>query len=90
MLTPIENLVFLFTQVQHPGVRDLMMTDIRNLQAFVVFLQNTDIKFDMLSVTKEIEKQVLPFYKLGDVLTFSHYLLYHQAQSRVILQVHRV
>ncbi|XP_068667368.1 uncharacterized protein [Aristolochia californica] len=45
-------------KVQHPGVQELMMTDIHNLHAFALFLQNTDIKFDLLSVTKEIEKQV--------------------------------
>lgn len=35
-----------------------MMTDIRNLQAFALYMQKTDIKFDLYSVTKEIEKQV--------------------------------
>ncbi|XP_068666429.1 uncharacterized protein [Aristolochia californica] len=45
-------------KVQHPGVQELTMIDIHNLQAFALFLQNTDIKFDLLSVTKEIEKQV--------------------------------
>ncbi len=34
------------------------MTDIRNLQAFALYMQKTDIKFDLYSVTKEIEKQV--------------------------------
>ncbi|KAE8688945.1 Kinase superfamily protein isoform 2 [Hibiscus syriacus] len=42
--------------VQRPGVQDLMMTDIRNLQAFALYMQKTDIKFDLYSVTKE-EKQ---------------------------------
>ncbi|XP_077253039.1 uncharacterized protein LOC143892357 isoform X3 [Tasmannia lanceolata] len=45
-------------KVQHPGVQDLMMTDIRNMKAFALYLQKTDIKFDLFSVTKEIEKQV--------------------------------
>ncbi|XXG89010.1 hypothetical protein AAC387_Pa12g1114 [Persea americana] len=45
-------------KVQHPGVQELMMTDIRNLQAFALYLEKTDIKFDLFSVTKEIEKQV--------------------------------
>ena len=44
--------------MQHPGVQDLMMTDIRNLQAFALYMQKTDIKFDLYSVTKEMEKQV--------------------------------
>lgn len=35
-----------------------MMTDLRNLQAFAYYLQKTDIMFDLLSVTKEMEKQV--------------------------------
>ncbi|KAA3458225.1 putative aarF domain-containing protein kinase 1-like isoform X2 [Gossypium australe] len=46
--------------VQHPGIQDLMMTDIRNLQAFALYIQKTDIKFDLFSVTKEMEKQVCP------------------------------
>ncbi|KAL7139545.1 hypothetical protein ABFS83_09G059700 [Erythranthe nasuta] len=45
-------------KVQHPGVQDLMMTDIRNLQAFALYMQKTDIKFDLFSVTKEMEKQI--------------------------------
>ncbi|KAJ4974635.1 hypothetical protein NE237_007809 [Protea cynaroides] len=45
-------------KVQHPGVQDLMMTDIRNLQAFALYLQKTDIEFDLFSVTKEMEKQI--------------------------------
>ncbi|KAF4395047.1 hypothetical protein G4B88_017917 [Cannabis sativa] len=44
--------------VQHPGVQDLMMTDIHNLQAFALYMQKTDIKFDLFSVTKEMEKQI--------------------------------
>lgn len=35
-----------------------MMTDIHNVQAFAYYLQKTDIMFDLLSVTKEMEKQV--------------------------------
>jgi len=35
-----------------------MMTDIHNLQAFALYMQKTDIKFDLYSVTKEMEKQV--------------------------------
>lgn len=45
-------------KVQHPGVEELMMTDIHNLQAFALYMQKTDIKFDMYSVTKEMEKQI--------------------------------
>ncbi|XP_023733568.1 uncharacterized protein LOC111881408 [Lactuca sativa] len=45
-------------KVQHPGVQDLMMTDIRNLQAFALCIQKTDVKFDFFSVCKEMEKQI--------------------------------
>ncbi|XP_065873735.1 uncharacterized protein [Euphorbia lathyris] len=45
-------------KVQHPGVQELMMTDIRNVQAFALYMQKTDIKFDLYSVTKEMEKQI--------------------------------
>ncbi|XP_073048487.1 uncharacterized protein [Primulina eburnea] len=45
-------------KVQHPGVHSLMMTDIRNMQAFALYMQKTDIKFDLYSVTKEMEKQI--------------------------------
>ncbi|KAK4713207.1 hypothetical protein R3W88_019114 [Solanum pinnatisectum] len=45
-------------KVQHPGVQELMMTDIHNLQAFALYLQKIDIKFDIYSLTKEIEKQI--------------------------------
>ncbi|KAL9228423.1 hypothetical protein vseg_004008 [Gypsophila vaccaria] len=45
-------------KVQHPGVQELMMTDLRNLKAFALFMQKTDIKFDLYSITKEMEKQI--------------------------------
>lgn len=45
-------------KVQHPGVQDLMMTDIQNLKAFALYMQKTDIKFDLYSLTKEMEKQI--------------------------------
>ncbi|GMY15045.1 putative aarf domain-containing protein kinase 1 [Fagus crenata] len=45
-------------KVQHPGIQDLMMTDIRNMQAFALYMQKTDIKFDLYSITKEMEKQI--------------------------------
>lgn len=44
-------------KVQHPGVCRLMMVDIHNLQAFAKFLQK-EIKFDLFSLTKEVEKQI--------------------------------
>ncbi|KAM0925639.1 hypothetical protein ACQ4PT_004068 [Festuca glaucescens] len=45
-------------KVQHPGAERLMMVDIRNMQAFALFLQKYDINFDMFSATKEMEKQI--------------------------------
>ncbi|XP_052175438.1 uncharacterized protein LOC127790179 isoform X2 [Diospyros lotus] len=45
-------------KVQHPGVQNLMMTDLHNLQAFALYMQKTDIKFDLYSITKEMEKQI--------------------------------
>lgn len=44
-------------QVQHPGVQELMMTDICNLKAFAAFVRRFDVKFDMLSVLHELEEQ---------------------------------
>ncbi|XP_019241792.1 PREDICTED: uncharacterized protein LOC109221807, partial [Nicotiana attenuata] len=49
---------FTFHRDQHPGVQELMMTNIRNLQAFALYIQKTDVKFDLFSVTKEMEKRV--------------------------------
>ncbi|KAK9049464.1 hypothetical protein SSX86_031568 [Deinandra increscens subsp. villosa] len=46
-------------KVQHPGVQDLMLTDLKNLQAFALCVQKTDIKFDLFSVCKEMEKQIV-------------------------------
>lgn len=53
-----DNMSDVVVKVQHPGVQELMMTDIRNLQAFALYMQKTDIKFDLYSVTKEMEKQI--------------------------------
>lgn len=46
------------------------MTDIHNLQAFALYMQKTDIKFDLYSITKEIEKQV---YMISEFV----FLVYH-------------
>ena len=48
-----------------------MMTDIHNLQAFALYMQKTDIKFDIYSVTKEMEKQVNFISKLDFFFSFS-------------------
>lgn len=49
---------YVAVKVQHPGVEELMMTDIRNLKAFAAFVRRFDVKFDMLSVLCELEEQV--------------------------------
>eukprot|EP00250_Pteridium_aquilinum_P021819 c25236_g1_i1 orf=1890-3506(+) len=49
---------YVAVKVQHPGVQELMMTDIRNLKAFAAFVRRFDVKFDMLSVLDELEEQV--------------------------------
>ncbi|XP_019159572.1 PREDICTED: uncharacterized protein LOC109156165 isoform X3 [Ipomoea nil] len=61
-------------KVQHPGVQELMMTDIRNLQAFALYMQKTDIMFDLFSVTKEMEKQVPNLSNLHLVLSSFSFL----------------
>ena len=61
------NLIPPLVQVQHPGIEKLMMTDIRNLQLFALYVQRTDIKFDLYSITKEMETQVT--YHSGSLLT---------------------
>lgn len=47
-----------------------MMTDIHNLQAFALYMQKTDIKFDLYSVTKEMEKQV---YVISEFIFIIHH-----------------
>ncbi|GFP87717.1 uncharacterized aarf domain-containing protein kinase 1 [Phtheirospermum japonicum] len=63
-------------KVQHPGVQDLMMTDIRNLQAFALYMQKTDIKFDLYSVTKEMEKQLQNFMSLDYASIYMYSIAY--------------
>ncbi|KAG4162311.1 hypothetical protein ERO13_D01G108900v2 [Gossypium hirsutum] len=48
-------------KVQHPGIQDLMMTGIHNLQAFALYIQKNDIKFDLFSVAKVMGKHVFVF-----------------------------
>lgn len=43
------------------------MTDIHNVQAFALYMEKTDVKFDLYSVTKEMEKQV-------DIITLLYFL----------------
>ncbi|KAI3820252.1 hypothetical protein L1987_07796 [Smallanthus sonchifolius] len=46
-------------KVQHPWLQGLMMSDLRNLQAFALCVQKTDTKFDLFSACKEMGKQVV-------------------------------
>ncbi|TYJ00987.1 hypothetical protein E1A91_A13G123200v1, partial [Gossypium mustelinum] len=48
-------------KVQDSKIRDLMMTNIRNLQAFALYIQKNDVKFYLFPITKDIEKKVSVF-----------------------------
>ncbi|KAI3922698.1 hypothetical protein MKW98_006829 [Papaver atlanticum] len=79
-------------KVQHAGVQDLMMTDIYNLQAFACYLQRTDIRFDLFSITKEMEKQIgyeFDFVREAEAMeTIRHFLRVNNKKPPV--QVPRV
>ncbi|XP_057416631.1 protein ACTIVITY OF BC1 COMPLEX KINASE 8, chloroplastic-like [Lotus japonicus] len=75
-------------KVQHPGVQDLMMTDIHNLQAFAWYMQKTDIKFDLFSVTKEMEKQIgyeFDFVREADAMARIRKFLYEHNRRTPVL-----
>ncbi|KAL2492301.1 Protein kinase superfamily protein [Abeliophyllum distichum] len=75
-------------KVQHPGVQDLMMTDIRNLQAFALYMQKIDIKFDLYSVTKEMEKQIgheFDFLREADAMERIRRFLYENNKKAPVL-----
>ncbi|KAG8379408.1 hypothetical protein BUALT_Bualt07G0085400 [Buddleja alternifolia] len=75
-------------KVQHPGVQDLMMTDIRNLQAFALYMQKTDIKFDLFSVTKEMETQIgyeFDFSREADAMEKIRRFLYEHNKKTPVL-----
>ncbi|KAL3512599.1 hypothetical protein ACH5RR_025316 [Cinchona calisaya] len=75
-------------KVQHPGVQDLMMTDIRNLQAFAFYMQKTDIKFDLYSITKEMEKQIgyeFDFIREADAMEKIRHFLYKNNKKSPVL-----
>ncbi|KAK3040592.1 hypothetical protein RJ639_026913 [Escallonia herrerae] len=75
-------------KIQHPGVQDLMMTDIRNLQAFALYMQKTDIKFDLFSITKEMEKQIgyeFDFLREADAMERIHRFLYENNKKSPVL-----
>ncbi|XVE54533.1 hypothetical protein DITRI_Ditri03aG0089300 [Diplodiscus trichospermus] len=75
-------------KVQHPGVQDLMMTDIRNLQAFALYMQKTDIEFDLYSVTKEMEKQIgyeFDFLREANAMERIRHFLYENNKKAPVL-----
>ncbi|KAK4843637.1 hypothetical protein QYF36_010896 [Acer negundo] len=76
-------------KVQHPGIEDLMMTDIRNLQAFALYMQKIDIKFDLFSITKEMEKQIgyeFDFAREADAMErIRHFLYKNNKKSPVVV-----
>ncbi|GAV91948.1 ABC1 domain-containing protein [Cephalotus follicularis] len=75
-------------KVQHPGVQDLMMTDIRNLQAFALYMQKTDIKFDLYSICKEMEKQIgyeFDFVKEADAMEKIRRFLYENNKKSPVM-----
>ncbi|GLU12757.1 hypothetical protein SLE2022_294160 [Rubroshorea leprosula] len=75
-------------KVQHPGVQDLMMTDICNLQAFALYMQKTDIKFDLYSITKEMEKQIgyeFDFTREANAMERIRHFLYENNKKSPVL-----
>lgn len=75
-------------KVQHPGVQELMMTDIHNLQAFALYLQKIDIKFDIYSLTKEIEKQIgyeFNFLREADAMNRIRRFLYENNKKSPVM-----
>ncbi|KAK6250210.1 hypothetical protein SCA6_004215 [Theobroma cacao] len=75
-------------KVQHPGIQDLMMTDIHNLQAFALYIQKTDIKFDLYSVTKEMEKQIgyeFDFLREANAMERIRHFLYKNNKKSPVL-----
>eukprot|EP01041_Mallomonas_annulata_P006824 gene6824-13824_t len=45
-------------KIQYPTAERLMKGDLRNLRALAEFLQRTELKFDLLSSIKELQKQI--------------------------------
>jgi predicted unusual protein kinase regulating ubiquinone biosynthesis (AarF/ABC1/UbiB family) len=46
-------------KLQFPNAERLMTGDLRNLRFLAEFLQRTDLKFDLLSAIKELQKQIV-------------------------------
>ncbi len=45
-------------KLQYPGVEVRMRRDLRNIRALAEFLQRLELKFDMLSAIKELQRQI--------------------------------
>ena len=45
-------------KLQYPGVEVRMRRDLRNIRALAEFLQRIELKFDMLSAIKELQRQI--------------------------------
>lgn len=45
-------------KVQNPYAKELMINDLNNLNILANFLQRTELKFDILSAIKELQKQI--------------------------------
>ncbi|KAL0645908.1 hypothetical protein Bca4012_044199 [Brassica carinata] len=83
------NKMDVVVKVQHPGIEKLMMTDIRNLQLFALYVQRTDIKFDLYSITKEMETQIgyeFDFKREANAMErIRHFLYENNKKSPVIV-----
>ncbi|RIA05739.1 hypothetical protein BRARA_K01725 [Brassica rapa] len=83
------NKMDVVVKVQHPGIERLMMTDIRNLQLFALYVQRTDIKFDLYSITKEMETQIgyeFDFKREANAMErIRHFLYENNKKSPVIV-----
>jgi hypothetical protein len=46
-------------KIQYPNAEKLMVGDLKNLRFLAEFLQRTELKFDVLSAIKELQKQIV-------------------------------
>lgn len=45
-------------KIQYPGAENLMVSDLKNLRRLAEFLQRTELKFDILTCVKELQKRI--------------------------------
>nr|XP_025670378.1 CBL-interacting serine/threonine-protein kinase 21-like [Arachis hypogaea] len=67
--------------VQYPGVQHIIMTDIHNLQAFALYMQKADIKFDLCSITTEMKTQVAAALETAAFSKILHLFLLQLSQE---------